>query len=360
MRIAYQVRDICDYVGATTAKCQLPLYGRWVDLTVTAYCLSDDPFDAASVAMSYGARPLDQRELLCNSFDATQDGVLRLSRGSAGNRQDFDQRITFPLLAGEFFDRYTVADGGVPAAREVIRGVLRGMESIIETIRQSVRASFPANIKDLCLRQLDEKYGQVTVCTIRSFLGQIHWRLMLAKSGCDEQQLACIETMAGVNPPRFYDVNYGRKVDIPLVGGATADIIAGMQDVIQTARYARNQADAMERQREHDGKFAAANDKALSLLEQICGERAVQQFKVRGYVAIEQDGYKFEIPANALVRCTDPNGKRANLCIHTQSFQVNPIDDIILSWLHIKHKLAAYLKEAIPQGVECGFQQNVA
>jgi hypothetical protein len=309
--------------------------------------------------MSYGARPLEQSELLCSTFDATDNGLLRLSRGKGGNRQDFDQLITFPLLVGEFFDRHTVADGGVPAAREVMRGVLRGMETLCETVRQSIRASFPENIRDFCLRRIDERYGQITIRTIRSFLSQLHWRLMLAKSGCSEQQLACIETMATVNPPRFYNVEYDGEVDIPLVGGVTHDIVAGMRGVIQLAQAARRQAEALERQRERDRQMAESNDKALSLLEQICGERAVREFKACGYVTIKKDGYKFEIPANAFVRCIDPNGKRAELCIHTLGFQCNPIDEIIMSWLHIKHKLAAYLREAIPHGADRGFQKNL-
>jgi len=357
MRIAYQVKDICDYVGATTAKCQIALFGRWCDLTVTAYCLGENPFDATAVAMSYGIRPLPQKELLCSCFDGCDDGVLMMSRGTGGNRQDFGQKVDFPLITGEFFDRHTVADGGVPAARNVIRGALRGTESMVETIRQSIRECFPEHCRELALATLDDRYGQRTVRTLNKFLSELHWRLMLAKSGCDDAQLGCIEAMAAANPPRFYDINFDGPSDIPLVGGFSVDVVGGMRGVINMARQARQQAEAEERRRERDRKYAEASDRATKLLAQICGKKSAEQFKDCGFVTIEQDGYRFEIPANAFVRCTDPTGKHADLCIHTSGFQCNPIDEIIIAWLHIKHKLAAYMAEAVVHGHDRGFQR---
>lgn len=357
MRIAYSVQDICEWVGATTAKCQVSLYGRWCDLTITAYCLGENPLDATAVACSYGIRPLDHRELLCSAFDGVQNGMLRLSRGTGGNRQEFDQKIDFPTLTGTFFDKQTVADGGVPVARNLIRGILRGTESMVETIRQTIRCSFPANIRDFALQQLDDKYGAITVRTLRSLLGEIHWRLMLSKSGCDEQQLGCIEYMAGHNPPRFYDVNFNGESDIPLVGEKPGDVVAGMRDFVRLAQAERRRAEQRQAQSERDKDMAEANGKARSLLESICGIKLAREFDKRGYITIEQDGYRFEIPANAFIRCTDPSGKRADLCIHSQGLQVNPIDEIIVAYLHIRHKLAAYMREAIPHGADRGFQK---
>ncbi len=360
MRIAYQVRDICDYVGATTAKCQVSLYGRWCDLTITAYCLGDNPIDATAVACSYGIRPLNHSELLGSTFDGVPNGMLRLSRGSGGNHQEFDQKIDFPLITGEFFDKQTVADGGVPAARNLIRGILRGTESMVETIRQTIRCSFPENIRSLAVKALDDRYGAITVRTLRSLLGEIHWRLMLVKSGCDEQQLGCIEYMAGHNPPRFYDVNFEDESDIPLVGEKPGDVVKGMKDFVRLAQAERRRAEHLQAMLERDAKTAEASGKARSLLESICGPKLAREFDAKGFITVEQDGYTFEIPANDFIRCTDPNGKRANLCIHSQSFQVNPVDEILLAYLHIRHKLAAYMKEAIIQGGDKGFKKKVA
>ena len=360
MRIAYSVKDICDYVGATTAKCQLSLYGRWCDLTVTAYCLGENPWDATAVALSYGIRPLDQQDVVGSTFDATQGGMLRLSRGSGSDRQDFDQELQFPTITGTLFDKQTMADGGVPVARNLIRGVLRGTESMIETIRQTIRCSFPKNIRDLALKRLDERYGQITVRALRSLLGEIHWRLMLAKSGCDEQQYGCIEFMAANNPPRFYDADFEGESDIPLVGEKPGDVVAGMRDFVRLAQAERRRAEQRQAQLERDKDMAEASGKARSLLESICGSKLAREFDNCGYITVKQNGYRFEIPENNFVRCIDPNGKYAELCIHTQGFQCNPIDEIILSYLHIRHKLAAYMKEAILHGAERGFQKKVA
>jgi len=349
MRIVYSIRDICEYVGATTAKCQIPLYGRWCDLTITAYCLGENPLDTTAVACSYGIRPLNHRELIGSSFGGVQNGILRLSRGSGGNRQIFDQAVTFPLLTGEFFDKQTVANGGVPVARDLIRGILRGTESIVETIRQSIRCSFPKNIRDFALQQLHERYGLITARTLSSLLGEIHWRLMLAKSGCDEQQLSCIEYMAAHNPPRFYNVAFNDESDIPLVGEKPGDVIADMRDFVRLVQAERARAEQ-----------AKASDTARSLLGSICGPILAKEFDVKGYITIKQDGYTFEIPPNGFVRCTDPNGKRADLCIHSLGFQCNPIDEVIIAYLHIRHKLAAYMSVAVKHGAEPGFQSKVA
>ena len=357
MKITYQVKDICDFVGMTTAKCQVSLYGRWCDLTINAYCLGENPLDATAVACSYGIRPLDSRELLCSSFEGVQDGMLRLSRGTGGNRQNFDQELLFPTLTGTLFDKQTVADGGVPIARNLIRGILRGAESMVETIRQTIRCSFPDDIRDFALQQLDDKYGAVTVRTMRSLFGEIHWRLMLAKSGCDDQQFDCIEFMAAHNPPRFYDVNFDGESDIPLVGEKPGDVVKGMQDFVRLAQAERRREEEHLALLERDKAEARANGKARGLVESICGPKLAREFDNRGYITVKQSGYTFEIPANSFIRCTDPNGKRADLCIHSQSFQVNPIDEIITAYLHIKHNLAAYMKEAIVQGGDRGFKK---
>lgn len=360
MRIVYQVRDICDFVGVTAAECQLSLYGRWCYLTINAYCLGENPLDATAVAMSYGIRPVaNDRDLRCPSHGGIQNGILRLARGTAGNRQEFDQKVDFPLLTGQFFDKQTVADGGVPVARNLIRGILRGMESMVETIRQSIRCCFPADTRDLAIRTLDERYRTETERTLHALLGEIHWRLMLAKSGCDEQQLGCIEYMAGHNPPRFHDIAFDGESDIPLVGEKPGDVVKGMKDFVRLAQAERRRAEQRQAQLERDAEMAEANGKARSLLESICGAKHAREFDAFGFIRVEQDGYAFEIPANNFVRCTDPNGKTAQLCIHTRSFSCNPIDEIILAYLHIKHKLAAYMKEAILHGAQKGFKKKV-
>jgi len=360
MNIVYQVKDICEYVGVTTAKCQIALYGRWCDLTINAYCLGENPFDATAVALSYGIRPLDNRDLNCSCIGAVQNGLLRLARGSAGNRQEFEQKIDFPLITGEFCDKHTVAGGGVPVARNLIRGILRGTESMVETIRQSIRCSFHESVSDLAIATLDDRYGATTVRTLRSFLGEIHWELMLKKSGCDEQQFGCIAAMASANPPRFYDVNFDGESDIALVGERAGDIVAGMTATIRLAQAAQARAERYEEQLRRNKDRNEADGKARSLLESICGTELALQFDTCGYIVVKQNGYTFEIPANSFVRCTDPNGKTADLCIHTQGFQCNPTDEIIIAYLHIKHKLADYMRVAVTHGAEKGFKKKVA
>jgi len=355
MKIVYQIQDVCDYIGATVARCELPLFGRWCELTITAYCLGENPWDATAVACSYGVRPLKQNK---SNFDAT-NGVLCLARGEGTSRQNLEQFLEFPTIIGEFFDKQTVSDGGVSAARDLIRGILRGTESMIETIRQSIRCGLSDNVRDLALQNLDSRFGKITKNTIEHFLGEINWHLMFSKSGCDEHQFNCIEYMAEHNPPKFYSIAYNNESDIPLVGEKVGDVVKGMKEFIRLAQAERRRAEQRQAQLQRDKDMAKANDKAKSLLQQICGEKLAREFDLKGSITVEQDGYIFEIPSNSFIHCTDPNGKKSDLCIHSRGFQVNPIDEIILAYLHIKHKLVDYMKVAILHGAEYGFKKKI-
>jgi hypothetical protein len=307
--------------------------------------------------MNYGIRPLaDQGELRCSSFDAVQDGVLGLIRGTGGNCQRFDQAINFPPIVGEFFDRQAVGDG-VGVVRDLMRGILRGTESMVETVRQSIRCSFSESVSDFALNELDERYGEITARTLRSFLGQIHWRLMLAKSGCDDQQFGCLEFMSAHNPPRFYDVDFGGESDIPLVGEHPGDVIAGMQAAIRLAQAERQRAEALRAHSEAMRRRKEATKTAKSLLATICGEKIAWQFDWAGFIKIEQNGYKFEIPPNGFIGCTDSDGKTARLCIHSRGFQVNPVDEVILAYLQIRHNFTEFMQEAIIHDAQRGFRR---
>lgn len=349
MRITYQAQPVCDFVNITTAKCQIALFGRWCEITLNCYSLADNEFDLTGFAIGYGIKPLLQQDLRCSSFDAVIDGVVKLSRGSGGNRQYFEQIIDFPPIGGQLLSRRILTNGGVGEARNLIGDILREFESIVETIRQHIRYSLSESVRPEVVKMLQNRFGEVTVRNLRNFLGQLHWPFLLSKVGCDEGQVNCIEAMSRLNPPRFVRVDFEGNSEIPLVGQVlTGDIVRDMRNVLYTLHCQRREA---ERQR----KLSEANARARLLLESVCGSRLAQEYDAKGFITIEQSGYTFEIQPRAFIRCVDPNGKRGELCIHTQGLTCNPLDEVAIAYLYIRHNLAEYMRTAHLQRHEPGF-----
>lgn len=334
MNIVYDISLTEERVTVITAKCQLALYGRWVEFNVTSYMLHENA-DRIHTAVTFGLRNLKNSDLRESSLTGCNDGVLRLSRGTGANRQSFDQVISAPTIIGQLLDYSELTNGGVPAGRTVTGSILRRIESIVETIRQAILSNMSTDqsVRQLTLQTLHERYGQTTDDTLRTFLGQIDWRLMLAKSGCDDDAFNVIEYAMGHNPPRFHSILEAPSTEIPLIRHAPIN------------RFDRT---------------TIANIKATALLGNVCGVENGLEFENTGQITVREQGYKFIIKPGEFVYCTDPNGKTARLCIHTMGFQCNPIDEIIIAYLHIKHKLAAYMKEAIAHGAQSGFQKTIA
>jgi len=335
MNIVYDISLTEEHVTVITARCQLALYGRWVEFDVTSYMLHDRYSNLTSTAITFGLRNLNNTDLRCSSFDGTTNGVLRLSRGEGAHRQYFDQMISAPTIVGQLLDYSDLNNGGVPAGRTVTGSILRRIESIIETLRQNLLANMSTDslVRQLTLQTLHEQYGGKTEKTLRTFLGKIDWRLMLAKAGCDNDQINVVEFAMEHNPPRFHSILDGPSGDIPLIRFAPIN------------RFDR---------------ATVANIKATALLRNVCGEEYGVEFESTGRITVQEQGYTFVIKPGEFVSCTDPNGKKARLCIHTISMQVNLIDEIVIAYLHIKHKLVAYLKEAIVHGAEKGFTKTIA
>ncbi|MHA2279693.1 MAG: hypothetical protein ACXAC5_02200 [Promethearchaeota archaeon] len=323
-----------DEVTVVIAKCQMALFGRWVELNVTSYCLHS-PRTNPTTTISFGLRNCKNADLRCVSFDGVNNGSLplsrgRVSRGRGAMRQYFEQQIDAPHIIGELLAQSDLADGGVPAGRTVTGAVLRRFESIVETVRQHIRnhLSRDPGVRNLALATMQDRYGAISERNILGFLGAIDWRLMLAKAGCDHDQLNVIEYASGHNPPRFLSIVDEPTDEIPLIRWAPLTRFNGS---------------------------TIANIKATALLRNVCGDRLGDEFESCGCITVEEQGYRFVIRPGEFVACTDPNGKTARLCIHTIGFACNPIDEVVIAFLHIKHKLAAYMREAIFHGAESGF-----
>lgn len=334
MRLTYELTLSESQATIITVKVQLPLFGRWTELVVTSYCLHE-PHGVQTTAINFNFYPIPNSEVRGSSFDAVQDGKLALARGNAGNRQVFEQELFVPKIVGALLDYSDLNDGGVPAGRIVTDSILRRVESLVETVRQRLLSSLSSDpeVRMLALDRLDDRYGKPTADAISTFLGHIDWRLMLAKSGCDADQLNVVEFAMANNPPRFHSIREEPSRDIPLIAFARLG---------------------------HFDSSTIADLKATALVKNVCGEELFAEFESRGRITVCEQGYTFVIRPGEFVDTTDPNGKTARLCIHTRSFACNPIDEIVIAFLHIRHKLSAYMAEAIVHGAEPGFIKKVA
>lgn len=311
-------------VLVTLVSCHLPIFGRWCKLHVSSYSVG------GGTAITFGLQPSDTLEVSRDRGNATF-GKITLARGNAGNRQLFEQGIEAPKLTGQLLDWSTLADGGTPAGRTVSAAIRNRSESIVETVRQHIRRNVGKNVKEQTIETLNERFGKTTYETIRSFLGEINWRLMLEGAGLDEDGAALIDYESANIPIRVFRITHDDDTDIPLIANAEL-----------------NRFDCT----------TLANIKATTLLKKVCGEELGEQFEKTGKIIVYKHDYRFEIAPGQFVSVTDPNGKTARLCIHTVGFSCNPIDEVIISYLHIRNKFDEWMAIAAAHSPQAGFQQR--
>lgn len=310
-------------VTVTTAAIHLPFYGRWCRLDITSYCLG------GGVSITFGLTKSDIRDIQ-HRGDASPTGAIGLSRGNNGNRQDFEQEIVSPFLVGQLFEWSQLGGGGVIAARTVVVSVTERTESIVESVRQSIRRNMSAGVRNEVLDKLNDLYGTKTYQAIRTFLGEINWRLMLEGSELDDDAFGVFD-VTFADPILVHRITSDDDTGIPLIANA------------ELKRFDRT---------------TLANIKATTLLRKVCGDKLGDKFDKTGHIIIWEHDYRFVITPNQFVECTDPNGKTARLCIHTKRFSCNPIDEAIISYLHIRNRFEEWMAMAVVHSAQSGFQRN--
>lgn len=324
MNISY-AKQADNEVFITTAKAQLPLFGRWVEVSFTSYCLND------TTLINFGMKGCERNK--GKLVEALPYGMLVLSRGSDGNRQDFQQKIDVPHVYGTILGHSDLREAGVPAGRLIVTEVLRKSESMFETARQHIRKSLGKDVSEQCLNELHQRYGKHTRNAINSFLREIHWSLMLQHADCDQETMVVINTAMNTSPVRSNRLTFPGESDIDILSRG------------EIARFSQGYL---------------ANIKATALLLKVCGKELAKEFEASGSMTIKQDGFTFVITTGEFVDCTDPAGKTARLCIHTVGFSCNPIDEVIISYLHIRNRLQEWLNMAVAHSAQSGFSKKVA
>ncbi len=324
MNITY-AKQTADGITITVARAHLPLFGRWTEVSFTVYCLGD------TTLINFGLKGGERGKGKLN--EALPYDSLIMSRGSEGNRQDFEQKIEVPHLFGTILGHSDLSEAGVPAGRLVASSILRKSESMIETVRQHIRKNVGQEVADVCLRELHDRYAEYTTESINSFLRDIHWRMMLQHSGCDLTTMTVINTTMTTNPLNRNSLLFSGESDIP---------------ILERGEMA------------HFSQEYVANIKATALLMKVCGKELAKEFETDGRLTVKQDGFTFVIRVGEFVDCIDPSGKTASLCIHTVGFSCNPLDEVIISYLHIRNRLQEWLNMAIAHSAQAGFSKKVA
>lgn len=298
-------------------------------LDLTTYC------DASRkmVAVNYGIRSLLRGEKIKgDKFKALKDGMLPLARGDRAHRQEFHQELKVPKLHGVLLNWTPISDADpVHLGREISRIILRRVESIFETMRQSIRQHISPGVLDLAVEIIQKRFGKNTAESLNQLLKEINWEFMFFVAGMDDRSMTVIKASMTAQPWEHHNITYDDDVRIPL-----------LRNVENRLRARATMADA----------------KATSLLRHVCGEKLAMEFDKFNKITVDNRGYSFTIEPGRFVSCTDPDGKKAELCIHTQGFACNPIDEVVIAYLHIKHKFDSWMRMAVVHSPDQGFSKD--
>jgi len=304
------IRDVGSTV--TTADVALSLWGRDFRLTLHFYQL-----DSQGTIITFGLKPLG-------------DGMYALPFGTGSTHRWVYQELVVHPMYGEVMGLSELNDSAVFGGRTISQAFRDTFESIFETVRLTMRRNFGREVADRYLADIDKRFGAQTRETIREVLGSLHWALLLHPSECGQQCLSVVQTSLSRNFPRQFGLSHNGNTDIP-------ELPANPMSY---------------------STWSLADVKATALLQTVCGKAYAKFFKIKGYITVKNMGYSFKVAPGKFVECTDPNGKTASLCIHTVNFSCNPIDEVVIAYLHIKNHLAEYMDKAVAHSAQAGFQRS--
>jgi len=316
--IRYKVEVDTPYSRVAVAKCQLPVFGVWAELNLS--CFTVTSAGRPTTALSFGLRGIPNSEVTRNSRLATIDGRLLIPRGSAGHRQYVEQRMTIPPFYGKVMRSSYLLNGGVAAARNILQNCFRQMEAVIEGIRIHIRNELSRYIWNEAIETLHARYDAIVREYVAGFLGDIFWQFLLDRSGLDTQGLNSLAYMTAHNTLSIQPIIApgDSNLDLPNAGIFYSDDVRTLADL-----------------------------RATDLLRTVCGEKLGKEFEYYGWIKVSERGYIFVIEPGHFIRCTDPAGRHAQLCIHTWGCCCNPIDEVIIAYLHIRHRFADFMRTAI-------------
>ncbi len=351
-------------IAMASASTFLPLYGRWTRLSFTVNTVRRHGFPATTI--NFGLRAANDADNFRGRLSrASNDGKLSIYYGDGGHKRQVEQVVDIPNLSGTIMEFSYLHDGGEAAGRIIAQAFLRQMESILESIRRSIRQQLAPSICDSFIVKIDSEYGEHTRDALDNFLKGINWKMLLMRSGCDERcgnvaDFSLLHNEFRHHPLSVVDTEIkpfdyfapAMRFENPNIEDQIRE--AHEREMIEADRQRRERAEKQHKEMLH------ANATAVELLASVCGQANADIFAKSGHVPLEHDGYNFKLRAGHFHRCTDPNGKTADLCIHTRSFSCNQIDEIVIAYLTIKNDFRRYMRMAVAHGAARGFIQDPA
>jgi len=368
--VSHHVRLETDLLSVMGVNAYLPVYGRWIAISFSVFTRAK--FDDHATSITYGVRPVSNKPSLVtmrndcpqvtyeDEFDykamlASRFPMVRLNVGDGGHKRDVEQELMIPTLRGNILDFSYLADGGEIAGRTIAAAVLRKMESIIEKVRQSILDGLAPEFRERFVNRLAKHYNKHTAKALDSFLASVNWKLLLMRSRCDDRCGDVVDYTLLHNPFVHYGIDHTDAVNIQTYNSlgehfhneVRERIIFERMEVIRIANE-----DERQRQWEarHAGRIAADRVAADMLLE-VLGKSVATEYAEDGQISIVKNGYSFIIrDNNSFIKCIDPDGNKAELCIHTVGMSCNPIDEMVIAYLNIEHHFAEYMHKAIVHG----------
>lgn len=297
----YQRQQPNELVSLTTAKREIRLFGRYCDFSLTTYAFE------GTTSIIFGLQPKG-------------DGIVGLNHTTDGRTRTIQQHLAVPHIDGSLLEpSHLDCDEEVHTARTISQALLRTTASMVEAVRQSIRTHLGRECFYKAVRHIDHCWGSRVDECMATLYDEINWPFMLEGSGASDQVLQVIETSMRNHTIEHHSLRYEGTVTIqPLV-------------LFEAFRI---------------DKTRLSDLKATMLLKHVCGQEYYDEFVKHNHITIEHCGYKFEVAPGRFVKATDPEGNKAELCIHTVAFSCNVIDELILSYLHIKHQFSWWLNTA--------------
>lgn len=247
-------------------------------------------------------------------------GKVFASLGSikTGDHRYIEQDICLPVVKTTILSESDINGAEVLGGRTIVQSLLQTFESIFENIRLRIHDRFAVNYRDEFVRQSDVRYSKETLSFIRTFLGLINWQLMLNGSKVSDDCLTVVCNSFSRNHPRCFNLGYAGDTDI--------------DPVLPPPLY-------------YDPSLLA-DLKATILLKMVCGDTHAEFFSKHGYLLVSKDGYQITLKPGAFFNITDPHGRSARLCVHTVNLSCNPIDEVVIAYLHIQNDFESWLRTA--------------
>lgn len=357
------------------ATTRLPVWGRSADVQFGAFVSAN-----MGTCINFGMRPSKDADRVDG---AAVKGVL-LSRDGGHLVEQF---ISLPMVTGQIMQFHDLHGAGAELGEALGADLTNRLEMAYELCRRGIRDGFGGPARGIALRTLQQIWERHTLAT-NNFLRDIAFTIMLQGCGATDAFFLSLFRVLDEKPLRINRIDlpdadsaiepwsenpFGLSEAVKAYYAEQQRIIKEQQHAVWEAAHpevADRRAAALGRQKNYQYEQSALNaneetrmsfvgaatpnGKAVELLNMVCGNLAAQEYLRTGKITVRKDGYVFQVaPGHGAITVKDPNGKRAHLCI--QSDTVNPIDELVVAATNIEFNFGEWFARANVMNLDGGF-----